>query len=229
MAGFRRGADYIGNSRQQTMEGWALNVRIIMNPPLCLLYLTGHLENYSMSSEANRRKLLKALTLGSGAVTLSQVPNKWRKPVVESVVLPAHAQTTGEEVQTPGRTPVQQDFSLVFESGPDISDPSCPSSATVCTEGTPQQQVNGTFNYNVPAGAVSFTFLISSNDGSASIGIVASNSMVSGDAISGSYNLAGTICFNTATSVDVSVIVTDSNGDFDIISYATGLTAITCP
>ncbi len=41
-----------------------------------------------------RRKLLRALTLGGGAVTLSQLPTTWSKPAIDSVVLPAHAQTT---------------------------------------------------------------------------------------------------------------------------------------
>ncbi len=40
-----------------------------------------------------RRKLLKALSLG-GAAAATQLPAKWTKPIVESVSLPAHAQTT---------------------------------------------------------------------------------------------------------------------------------------
>ncbi|MCP4010585.1 MAG: hypothetical protein GY726_13885 [Proteobacteria bacterium] len=42
-----------------------------------------------------RRKLLKTLTLGGGMVTLTNLPSTWSKPVVESLVLPAHAQTSG--------------------------------------------------------------------------------------------------------------------------------------
>lgn len=41
-----------------------------------------------------RRELLKALTLGGGAVTVANLPANWTKPVVNSVMLPAHAQTT---------------------------------------------------------------------------------------------------------------------------------------
>lgn len=48
----------------------------------------------------NRRDLLKALTLGGGAVTVTKLPAQWTTPVVDSVVLPAHAQTTGPT--TPG-------------------------------------------------------------------------------------------------------------------------------
>jgi hypothetical protein len=41
-------------------------------------------------SEA-RRGVVKGMALGLGGITLTQ----WSKPVVESVILPAHAQTTG--------------------------------------------------------------------------------------------------------------------------------------
>lgn len=44
--------------------------------------------------KTSRRRLLKALGLGGGTATVSQLPSAWSKPIVESVVLPAHAQTT---------------------------------------------------------------------------------------------------------------------------------------
>ena len=47
--------------------------------------------------KSDRRKLLKAITLGGGAVTAWKVPADWSRPVVESVTLPAHAQTTDED------------------------------------------------------------------------------------------------------------------------------------
>lgn len=53
--------------------------------------------------KSNRRKLLKALALGGGAVTTWKVPSTWSTPVVESVALPAHAQTT-ERIERRGRT-----------------------------------------------------------------------------------------------------------------------------
>jgi hypothetical protein len=43
----------------------------------------------------NRRNLIKALTIGGGAVTAAKFPTVWTAPVIESVTLPAHAQTTG--------------------------------------------------------------------------------------------------------------------------------------
>ncbi|KAA3630797.1 MAG: tail fiber domain-containing protein [Proteobacteria bacterium] len=42
----------------------------------------------------SRRDLLKAMTLGTGAVGAAKLPSTWTKPVVESVTIPAHAQTT---------------------------------------------------------------------------------------------------------------------------------------
>ena len=42
----------------------------------------------------SRRNLLRALSVG-GVVGATQLPASWSKPVVDAVVLPAHAQTTG--------------------------------------------------------------------------------------------------------------------------------------
>jgi len=40
--------------------------------------------------EAGRRQALKAITVAGGGI----VATKWSKPVVQSVVMPAHAQTS---------------------------------------------------------------------------------------------------------------------------------------
>ena len=43
----------------------------------------------------NRRKLLKSIAAGSGAVIAGKsLPESWSKPVVDSVMLPVHAQTS---------------------------------------------------------------------------------------------------------------------------------------
>ncbi len=47
------------------------------------------------TNDSGRRKLLKSLTVGSAvAVTAKSMPKEWTKPVVNEVLLPAHAQTT---------------------------------------------------------------------------------------------------------------------------------------
>jgi hypothetical protein len=48
-------------------------------------------------AEDSRRKLLKAAAAGGGvAVGLKALPEAWRKPVIDVVVLPAHAQVSGD-------------------------------------------------------------------------------------------------------------------------------------
>ena len=49
----------------------------------------------NVGSPAGRRKLLKILAAGSGAAVF--LPKKWTKPVVESVIVGAHAQTNDLE------------------------------------------------------------------------------------------------------------------------------------
>ena len=47
-------------------------------------------------SSENRRKLLKSIATGSGAVIAGRsLPESWSRPVVDSVLLPSHAQTSG--------------------------------------------------------------------------------------------------------------------------------------
>ncbi len=46
----------------------------------------------------SRRKLLKSIAVGSGAVVAGKsLPESWSKPVVNAVALPAHALTTNED------------------------------------------------------------------------------------------------------------------------------------
>ena len=46
-------------------------------------------------SDTSRRKLLKSIAAGSGAIVAGKsLPESWSKPVVDSVILPAHAQTS---------------------------------------------------------------------------------------------------------------------------------------
>lgn len=46
-------------------------------------------------SDTSRRKLLKSLAAGSGAIVAGKsLPESWSRPVVDSVMLPAHAETS---------------------------------------------------------------------------------------------------------------------------------------
>jgi hypothetical protein len=46
-------------------------------------------------SDQSRRKILKSIAAGSGAIVAGKsLPESWSRPVVDSVLLPAHAQTS---------------------------------------------------------------------------------------------------------------------------------------
>ena len=57
-------------------------------------------------SSESRRKLLKTIAAGSGAIVAGKsLPESWSRPVVDSVMLPAHAQTSPATPVIPG-TPI---------------------------------------------------------------------------------------------------------------------------
>ena len=57
-------------------------------------------EKDTKSTSNSRRKALKAI--GVGGVLAGTIPSSWTKPVVKSVILPAHAQTSQPEPPAPG-------------------------------------------------------------------------------------------------------------------------------
>jgi hypothetical protein len=58
------------------------------------------------ASVEGRRKALRKLLVGGGIVGAStQLPDKWMKPLVDSVLVPAHAQTSVTPQPTPNPTP----------------------------------------------------------------------------------------------------------------------------
>jgi hypothetical protein len=65
------------------------------------------IEGVIIMTEINRRRVLEILTVGGLTVTIL-LPSKWLKPVVESVIVPAHAQAS------PVRTPVRGSTSTTF-------------------------------------------------------------------------------------------------------------------
>ena len=53
----------------------------------------------------SRRKALKSTLIGGAVISTSVAPDRWKKPVLDSVVLPAHAATTDETGSgAPGNT-----------------------------------------------------------------------------------------------------------------------------
>lgn len=49
----------------------------------------------------DRRRLIRAIGVSGGAFVVSSLPSRWSRPVIETVVLPSHAQTTNPAGSTP--------------------------------------------------------------------------------------------------------------------------------
>jgi hypothetical protein len=55
--------------------------------------------------ELSRRKLLERVALGGAAISVTLLPSRWVKPVVETIVVPAHAQVSGPSPSAPLPSP----------------------------------------------------------------------------------------------------------------------------
>ncbi len=92
-----------------------------------------------------RRQLLKTLVAGGGVMASGKLlPDEWSRPVVESVLLPAHAQTTGDDSDDevdydgvfafvnvdPVYTPHEEEGILDMFAGPAHADVECVNSVS---------------------------------------------------------------------------------------------------
>ncbi len=62
-------------------------------------------QKHSIKSDSknSRRKLIKSAAIGTGALGAASVaPSNWVKPVINSVAIPAHAQTTDDSASGGG-------------------------------------------------------------------------------------------------------------------------------
>ena len=137
-----------------------------------------------MSSE-NLRKLLKSIAAGGGAIVAGKsLPDKWTAPVVDTVLLPAHAQTSPAP---PACLAVDDEFTIASEGtrlftgsvpapGVLVND-SCtrvvdPRISQLTGSGNPIPTViltlnaDGSFNYECDQPAGVFTFDYSTESGS---------------------------------------------------------------
>ena len=70
-------------------------------------------------SDESRRKLLKSIAAGSGAIVAGKsLPENWTKPIVNSVVLPAHAVTSGQAPSSPPSSPPTTTVTFVSTAAP---------------------------------------------------------------------------------------------------------------
>lgn len=70
-----------------------------------------------------RRRLVKSLAASGGLAAVGKAVTDWNKPIVESVLLPAHAQTTGAQVYQLGCRVLYsvQDADATANSGEQVS------------------------------------------------------------------------------------------------------------
>jgi hypothetical protein len=77
-------------------------------------------KNY-VADQQGRRQILKTAVLGGAAAAV--IPEKWAKPIVNTVMLPAHATTTDDvDSQTP-EFPIGYKYSLSYNDDGLIPDP----------------------------------------------------------------------------------------------------------
>ena len=88
-----------------------------------------------------RRKLLKSLCAGAGAVAGGQaLPEQWRKPSVSSVVLPSHARATGFSCVVGGSDVTADDGTLEYSlESPEFD---APDGTTVLIEAVVENSTN---------------------------------------------------------------------------------------
>ena len=69
-----------------------------------------------MDHKPDRRQALKIITIGGVATTLL-VPSKWMKPVVEAIIVPAHAQASPPATSTTGTSSSTTSSTSTIEPG----------------------------------------------------------------------------------------------------------------
>ena len=69
--------------------------------------LRGHQENETQSVPSRRKALKKIAIGGTIAVGASSLPPQWTKPIVDKILVPAHAQTSPPPGTTAAPTPTQ--------------------------------------------------------------------------------------------------------------------------
>lgn len=99
------------------------------------------------TTNKSRRTLLKSIAAGGGAVVAGKtLPDTWKKPVIDSVMLPAHARTSGDDFS--GLYSTQTRLSPVpMEPGSDLRSRSPRDSADVCWAGWCRRPMLTTFSW----------------------------------------------------------------------------------
>lgn len=93
---------------------------------------------FKRNSTVCRRKLLKSLAAGSGAVIAGKsLPESWIKPVIDTVMLPAHAVTTDDGGPTTAQDVTTAKPPTPPVTKPPVTEPSVPEPNS-CPDGETQ-------------------------------------------------------------------------------------------
>ncbi len=147
----------------------------------------------------SRRKLLQALVATGGAITLTNLPRQWQTPVIETGVLPIHAQGSPSGDLT-------------------ISSLSFSGSQGVCDAGGRAGNVfSATFNYSdgtggqVEAGAARVRAVYNFSNGTSDTTEVTLDAInITGNGLDGTIVVPLCVDFNGANSADVTISITNN-------------------
>lgn len=157
-------------------------------------------ESQSHSPQQSRRKLLGLFTLTSCSAVM--LPRKWVKPSLDSIITPAHAQTSGDVGDTDVETePEELSFSL--EEPPEVlfvADDPAPQTVTV--SGVIKKDTETPFDFSTAEVAVEVTSLKAEEAGVAEVTLKAERVAVKSDR---SFTAKIAEVVTQATSVDKKV------------------------
>jgi len=162
-------------------------------------------------SENKRRKLLKSIAAGSGAIVAGKsLPENWTRPVVDSVMLPAHAQTTCSGTLETTNTPI-----VIFISG---------------VTGNLDFAANGNpIATDVPIVGNAFSINTTVPDNNCSTDFTIQGTVNPGTSVSGSYSFTetctGETCVGSGTFLADQVVVLGSGTQYS--GSATGTSCCT--
>ena len=122
----------------------------------------GSKNEFSDEKQEKRRKALKSILAGSGTViTAAAMQDKWTKPVIESVVLPAHAQASEVNGSFTATTNPQNETDLLEILVPSANANGCTFQLCInVSGGSASVQVNDNETISTGSGALPFSITL---------------------------------------------------------------------
>lgn len=166
-----------------------------------------------------RRRLLEILGKSSGATAAVALPTVWVKPVVNSVLLPAHAQTSPDEDEDEDSTPTCEVGTTLANESQLMEDDVC--IAVTPEEDTPGQCVSGdtiSGDLDLPPGTYSVVVTVQLASDNTNEDFSGTVTCCGGDSstFSGVYARTDTDTEPASSAFTVASVVIDDDGDCTI-------------